>query len=84
MKTAISIPDPLFESADDLARRLGLSRSQLYANALTQYLAQHRGDRVTEALNGVYEENSSSVDDTVLSMQVRSLRKKTGTHRDEW
>ena len=41
MKTAISIPDNIFESADDLAKRLGLSRSELYVKAIVQYLAEH-------------------------------------------
>lgn len=54
MKTAISIPDALFEEADELARRLGTSRSELYCRAVREYLARHGSDRVTEALNEVY------------------------------
>ena len=41
MKTAISIPDPVFRSAERLAARLGLSRSELYCRALKDLLARH-------------------------------------------
>jgi predicted transcriptional regulator len=54
MKTAISIPDGLFEEADRLAARLKQSRSQLYSQAVREYLAHHSADRVTEALDAVY------------------------------
>jgi len=54
MKTTISIPDPVFQSADALASRLGMSRSQLYATALSEYVAKHRDAKVTEQLNTVY------------------------------
>lgn len=54
MKTAISIPDHLFKAAEELARRLGKSRSELYTTAIASYLDQHRQDRVTERLNEVY------------------------------
>jgi predicted transcriptional regulator len=54
MKTAVSIPDPLFEAADELARRLGLSRSALYARALARELASQGDDEVTAQLDVVY------------------------------
>lgn len=73
MKTAISIPDPLFESAERFARRRGLSRSQLYADALRDYLEEHRADGVTEKLNEVYGEESVGLDPTLSEMQRRSL-----------
>ncbi|MFV9507021.1 MAG: hypothetical protein AB4911_20925 [Oscillochloridaceae bacterium umkhey_bin13] len=38
MKTAISIPDPLFEAAEQYAQDKGLSRSELYAKAIQHYL----------------------------------------------
>jgi len=51
MKTAISIPDELFEEADALARRMNKSRSELYSRAVREYLARHSPDRITEALD---------------------------------
>jgi len=72
MKTAISIPDPLF----DAAGRLGMSRSQLYAKALAEYVAKHRDDQVTEALNRVYAKYSSTLDPVLAAMQSMSLPKE--------
>jgi metal-responsive CopG/Arc/MetJ family transcriptional regulator len=54
MKTAISIPDPVFKAADSLAKRLGVSRSELYSKAINEFLSKHRDQGVTEILNGVY------------------------------
>ena len=53
MKTAISVPDRLFRAAEQHARRAQKSRSQLYAEALAEYLARHAPDEVTEAMNRV-------------------------------
>jgi antitoxin MazE6 len=54
MKTAISLPDSLFHRADTFAERAGISRSELYATALEEFLARRDGDRVTAQLNAVY------------------------------
>ncbi len=56
MKTAISIPDDVFEQADALARELKQSRSQLYARAVREYVARHSADKVTAALNSVCDQ----------------------------
>lgn len=56
MKSAISIPDDLFDQADALADRLGVSRSELYRRAVSYYLKLHDDDQVTEALNEVCAE----------------------------
>lgn len=53
MKTAISLPDDLFEDAERLAQALHKSRSRLYGDAMREYLARHSADQVTEALNRV-------------------------------
>ncbi len=53
MKTAISIPDDIFEEAERLARRTKRSRSQLFSDAVKEYLARHTTDDVTEAMNRV-------------------------------
>ena len=55
MKTAISIPDPVFKTAERLAKRLGLSRSELYVRAISIYVEKHKGQKVTELLNEIYE-----------------------------
>jgi antitoxin MazE6 len=55
MKTAISLPDPIFRAAEQHARRARKSRSQLYAEALAEYLARHAPDEVTAAMNRVVD-----------------------------
>ena len=53
MKTAISIPDDVFREADRAAERLGLSRSQLYARAMRQFLEHQGDDPVTSAIDSL-------------------------------
>ena len=72
MKTAISLPDEIFESADALAERLGLSRSELYATAVAEYLAKHRDEDVTGRLNDVFSDEASGIDPALRSAQTRS------------
>lgn len=55
MKVAVSIPDPVFRQAELLARRLGASRSEVYARALDFYVSAHDSDRVTEAMDAVVD-----------------------------
>ena len=57
MKTAISLPDALFRAADRLAAQLGLSRSQLYARALADYVGCHEDAGVTTKLDEVYRDD---------------------------
>ena len=78
MKTAISVPDSLLSSADDLARRLGMSRSRLFATALAEFIAKHRPDEVTERLNEVYATEISTIDRRLRRAQERVLSS------DEW
>jgi metal-responsive CopG/Arc/MetJ family transcriptional regulator len=73
MKTAISIPEKLFESGEEFAQRRGMSRSELYATALRHYLEEHRGEMITERLDEVYGEKSGSLDAGIAHMQARSL-----------
>jgi len=63
MKTAISLPDELFEEADLLATQLGMSRSQLYGSALAEYLAKHRDSGITDALDRVYAGKNAAGDE---------------------
>ena len=56
MKTAVSIPDDVFEEAERLARRMKCSRSKIFSRALAEYIARHSADRVTEAMDRVLAE----------------------------
>lgn len=75
MKTAVSIPDRVFQSAEKLATRLGVSRSQLYANALASLVEKHREDLITSQLNEVYgpSDEESSLAREVGLLQSRSI-----------
>ncbi len=78
MKTAISIPDQVFKSAEELANRLGKSRSQLYTQAISRYLEKYRNDSVTEKLDAVYRQTNSQLDPVLKDLQLQSLSK------DKW
>jgi metal-responsive CopG/Arc/MetJ family transcriptional regulator len=78
MKTAISIPDPVFEAAEKFAHRIGVSRSQLYAKAVEKYLKEYQNQSVTKKLDEIYSEESSRLDRTDHTLQYSSLQK------DEW
>lgn len=58
VKTAISLPEPLFERADAFARQQNISRSQLFARAVEEFLRRHESQALLEALNRVYEDYS--------------------------
>ena len=73
MKTAISIPDPIFQSAEQLAHRLGMSRSELYSKAVTEYLNEHKTQGVTEQLNAIYGNTDSELEADFYSMQFNSI-----------
>lgn len=73
MKTAISLPDDLFAAADALAGRLGVSRSELYATAVAEFLAKHTASEVTERLDRLYATEPSALDPGVRRAQRRSL-----------
>jgi len=76
MKTAISIPDPLFQAAEIFAKRLNKSRSQFYAEAVAEYMNTHKNKDVTKALDEIYADESSTVDSELYRMQVRSIVKE--------
>lgn len=78
MKTAVSIPDDIFERAEELARRKRCSRSEVYATALNEYVARHADDKVTEAMNRVSRELSGH-NDGFLRAAGRNL-----LHHVEW
>jgi metal-responsive CopG/Arc/MetJ family transcriptional regulator len=79
MKTAVSIPDPLFRAAERLARRRGVRRSQLYAEALERLVGAERSDDdLTAQINAVVTEVGTAPDDFTRESAHRSLA------RAEW
>ncbi len=73
MKTAISVPDEVFNSADELAQELGISRSELYSTAVAEYLAKHRSGDVTARLNEVYADEPSGLPSEWRRAQAKSI-----------
>jgi antitoxin MazE6 len=78
MKTAVSVPDAVFRSAERLARQLKKSRSQLYSEALAEYVARRAPDEVTEA----YDRLSAAVDTTPEPPLARAAHRVL--KRSEW
>ena len=73
VKTAVSIPDPIFEAADRLARRRRISRSELYAQALTRLIDDDESSSVTERLDGVYADVPSELDTGLAALQALAI-----------
>ena len=67
MKTAISLPDAVFRAAERQAKRSQKSRSQLYAEALAEYLSRHAPEEVTDAMNRVVDQLDEPRDPFVLA-----------------
>jgi metal-responsive CopG/Arc/MetJ family transcriptional regulator len=73
MKVAISLPDPVFSAAEELAGRLRVSRSQLYAQAIAEYLGKRQDSLVTEQLNAVYASQEAAVDPVLAAAQLGAI-----------
>ena len=73
MKTAISLPDSVFEQAEAIAQQLGISRSELYTKAIQGYLQRYNRDQNLLKLNQVYASESSELDPAMARMQFMSL-----------
>jgi predicted transcriptional regulator len=78
MKTAVSIPDNLFQRAEDLARKLGKSRSQIYREALTEYVLRRDPQSVTSALDEIVDQTGGETDRWLDEAARRALE------RSEW
>ena len=77
MKTAISIPDPVFRTAENLAKRLGLSRSELYVRAISSYIETHKNQKVTELLDEIYANpDNQDLDERLQRAQIQSIEKE--------
>ncbi len=75
MKTAVSVPDDIFRLAEATARRLRVSRSELYTKAIAEFLKQQDTRSITERLNRVYSRYPAKVDPGLHRAQLKSLKK---------
>jgi metal-responsive CopG/Arc/MetJ family transcriptional regulator len=78
MKTAVSLPDELFRMAEATARRLRVSRSELYPKALAEFLQGQQGNSITERLNDVYSGRTAKLNSGLQRAEFSSLEK------DDW
>ncbi len=77
MKIAVSIPDTIFKGAERLAKRNKKSRSQLYSDALREYVARHTPDEVTEAMNKVCDQLGDDLLDPFVSRAGQRILEST-------
>lgn len=77
MKTAVSLPDRVYRDAERYARRTQKSRSQLYAEALSEYLARHAPDEITEDMNAIIAKLDSPRVDPFVARTGRKVLENT-------
>lgn len=77
MKTAVSLPDRVYRDAERHAKRTRKSRSQLYAEALSEYLVRHAPDEVTEDMNAVLDQLGEAGLDRFVSRAARRVLTST-------
>lgn len=73
MKTAVSVPDDVFEGGERLARREGRSRSEVYSAALREYVARHEPDEIADAIDMVLADVGETIDPFVIASSRRAL-----------
>jgi metal-responsive CopG/Arc/MetJ family transcriptional regulator len=74
-KIAVSISEPLFEQADELAERMRISRSRFYALALEMFIRQRKNQEMLEQLNRVCNENPPTYEDEHLLQEMQSRQR---------
>lgn len=73
MKTAVSVPDPIFRAGERVAKRLRISRSELYARALAEFVKERSDEDVTRRLDEVYAGQRSALDPALAELQAGAL-----------
>lgn len=73
MKTAISIPDTVFDEAEALAARLGISRSELYSTAVARFVEEQKSENITDALNEIYSVSDATLDPVLAHLQALTV-----------
>ena len=73
MKVAVSVPESIFGAAEQLARERQVPRSQLYAEALREYVERHSSEAVTAKLNQVYGSEAVGVEPAIAAAQIATI-----------
>jgi metal-responsive CopG/Arc/MetJ family transcriptional regulator len=82
MKTAISLPNTLYEKAEETASYMGIPRSKLFAMALEEFISTHNGKMITEKINEVYEKIDQTEFEPYLNVGLEPVRNLT--KNDTW
>ncbi len=82
MKTAISLPDTLYDDAEKTAKSMGIPRSQLFAKALEEFIYHHRKESITEKYNEIYSKINSKDISNIESVNIINLQELT--KNDTW
>ena len=82
MKTAVSLPNLLYERAEETASYMGIPRSKLFALALEEFIEKYNGKMITEKINDVYEKIDQSEFDHYLNVGLEPTRNLT--KNDTW
>jgi metal-responsive CopG/Arc/MetJ family transcriptional regulator len=82
MKTAVSLPDILYEKAEKTASYMGINRSKLFALALEDFLEKHNGQIITQKINDVYEKVDQTEFNHYLNAGLEATRNLT--KNDTW
>ncbi len=75
VRTTISLNDALVRKAEGAARKMGISRNQLFANAISEFLQLRRFGKITQRLNEIYSREPSELDPVLERLQAESLKR---------
>jgi hypothetical protein len=77
MYAEVVIPRPISEAAEQMARAMDISLSELYTAALSTYITAHRQNNITELLNQIYSTESSTLEPELIKLQFVSVGHET-------
>lgn len=76
MKTAISVPNDVFELSERLAKKLKVSRSQIFAMGVKKLGEELDDDEITAKLNEFYSKEKAEIDPVAMKLALLSLPKE--------
>lgn len=76
VKTAISIQESLFKEAEALACELEISRSQLFAMALENFIKQHENRQLLKQINAAYSD-ALNPDEQVYQTRMKDYHRRS-------
>ena len=76
IKIDVSVAPPILKVANHLAKKLGLSLTELYTLAITSYVTKYQ-ENITETLDRVYKDEPSAIESVLANAQTLSLGEKS-------